>query len=274
MRARFAMVFMVLATSAGVVPPAIAQTDYRNLDRGRPVRTEDAYPVERYAFELLLPYEYTRTVMATRTHLLRPELAYGLRPNIEVSLDVAFAWHRASDVSWGDIAGLGLAALYNFNTDAPSLPALSFRVDAELPVGGFAGDGVRFGVMGIATRSWGRTRGHLNGSFGFGGEEQGASGIGESAPDWSVSLAVDRTLWRHSMLLLGELVAQHDPGDGPNEVTAGIGFRWQAFPTLVVDAGARRRLSRHVGPDLGLTVGVSHTFAIAGLMPRGASRMR
>ena len=30
-----------------------AQIDYRNLDDDRPVVTEDAYPVERYAFELL-----------------------------------------------------------------------------------------------------------------------------------------------------------------------------------------------------------------------------
>src|SRR5919112_644746 len=37
---------------------ATAQTDYRNLDAGRPVVTEDAYPVERYAFELRAPYRF------------------------------------------------------------------------------------------------------------------------------------------------------------------------------------------------------------------------
>ena len=36
--------------------PAWAQIDYRNLDDERPVVTEDAYPVERYAFEFLAPY--------------------------------------------------------------------------------------------------------------------------------------------------------------------------------------------------------------------------
>src|SRR5215213_2714705 len=34
--------------------PAGAQTDYYNTDEGRPVRVEDAYPTERYAFELQL----------------------------------------------------------------------------------------------------------------------------------------------------------------------------------------------------------------------------
>jgi hypothetical protein len=36
--------------------PLPAQLDYRNLDDDRPTVTEDAYPVERYAFEFLLPY--------------------------------------------------------------------------------------------------------------------------------------------------------------------------------------------------------------------------
>ncbi|MBA2669021.1 MAG: hypothetical protein H0U67_01455, partial [Gemmatimonadetes bacterium] len=31
--------------------PLAAQTDYYNTDAGRPVRIEDAHPVERYAFE-------------------------------------------------------------------------------------------------------------------------------------------------------------------------------------------------------------------------------
>lgn len=31
---------------------AAAQTDYYNTDAGRPVHIEDAYPVERHAFEI------------------------------------------------------------------------------------------------------------------------------------------------------------------------------------------------------------------------------
>jgi hypothetical protein len=31
-----------------------AQMDYRNLDDDRPTRVEDAYPAERYAFELIV----------------------------------------------------------------------------------------------------------------------------------------------------------------------------------------------------------------------------
>ena len=33
--------------------PLAAQTDFRNLDEGRPTHTEDALPVDRYGFELV-----------------------------------------------------------------------------------------------------------------------------------------------------------------------------------------------------------------------------
>jgi hypothetical protein len=38
--------------------PLAGQIDYRNLDDDRPLITEDAYPVERQAFEFLLPYAF------------------------------------------------------------------------------------------------------------------------------------------------------------------------------------------------------------------------
>jgi hypothetical protein len=46
---------LAIALTAAGFPPLAAQIDYRNLDDHRPVRTEDAYPIERYAFELLIP---------------------------------------------------------------------------------------------------------------------------------------------------------------------------------------------------------------------------
>ena len=45
----FALGALLVIVSSAV---AGAQTDYYNTDRGRPVEIEDAYPTERYAFEL------------------------------------------------------------------------------------------------------------------------------------------------------------------------------------------------------------------------------
>src|SRR5262245_66673948 len=70
---------------------AEAQTDYRNLDEQRPVATEDAYPVERYGFELLAPYRFDADRGGTRIYLVAPELEYGLFPNAQVGIQTLFA---------------------------------------------------------------------------------------------------------------------------------------------------------------------------------------
>ena len=46
--------FALTVMAAGRLP---AQIDYRNLDDERPLFSEDAYPIERHAFEFLLPLQ-------------------------------------------------------------------------------------------------------------------------------------------------------------------------------------------------------------------------
>ena len=46
----------VLLGIAAFPAVARAQTDYRNLDDGRPVRTEDAFVVDHHEFEVLTPF--------------------------------------------------------------------------------------------------------------------------------------------------------------------------------------------------------------------------
>ena len=50
-----------------LVPAAVAaQADYRNLDDDRPSAVEDAYPLERRALELSLPWRTARADGARR----------------------------------------------------------------------------------------------------------------------------------------------------------------------------------------------------------------
>jgi hypothetical protein len=247
---------------------AAAQIDYRNLDDDRPVVTEDAYPVERYAFELLAPYRFEAESDGAELHTTVPEAAYGFARNAQVGLKLPLAAvNDGAGTDWG-LAGLRLFGLYNFNTESRSLPAFSLRADAEFPVGSLAGDDSRFAVKAIATRSWGRMRAHLNVSRGFGSED--AVSAVEPLPRWGASLAVDRTLFRSSLLLIGELASAQALDNAPTEVNASIGARWQWTPTLVLDAGITRRLRSGVGPDFAFTLGLSHAFAIRGLMPAGS----
>src|SRR5919106_4168307 len=80
-----------------------AQIDYRNLDRERPVATEDAYPVERHAFELLLPFRSERERGGDRLHLIPLEIEYGIFDNaqIGVGLPIAALDSAELDTEWG-----------------------------------------------------------------------------------------------------------------------------------------------------------------------------
>ena len=257
-----------LAAGLSVAIPTgrlVAQVDYRNLDHERPVATEDAYPVERHAFELLLPFRSLREHGGERLHLLPLELEYGIFDNahVGVGLPLGAVEPADSETEWG-LAGLKLFGLYNFNTEGPVLPALSLGAGMAFPVGSLAGAEIRVNLRAIATRSWGLTRLHLNTARSFGSDNQPGA---EFAPRWSHGLAVDRTLFRQSLLLVGGLVIQRAVRGAPVEANAALGARYQLSPTLVLDAGVARRLRSRAGPDYDLTIGLSRAFGLSWLIP-------
>jgi hypothetical protein len=259
-----------LAVVGAAASPLAAQLDYRNLDDHRPVRTEDAYTIERYAFEFMLPAEYGAGVSGERTLVLAPEVAYGIVMNGQLGLKLPVALRQDDGAAdeWG-LAGPRLFALYNLNTEGPSLPGFALRTDVAFPIGGLAGSGARLSVKAMATRGWGLTRLHVNAGASFG--SGGADAAVDAEPDWMVTAALDRTLLRHSLLFIGELAVLRMPGSSATEVTASLGARYQLTPTLVLDGGVGRRLTSDAGPDFEFTVGLTHAFGIAGLMPRGGS---
>lgn len=90
----------------------------------------------------------------------------------------------------------------------------------------------------------------------------------EAPPRWFIGAAADYTFFRNSILLVGDVSASQDYDGAPTAVVAGLGARWQWTPTLVLDLGVARRLTGNAGADIELTAGLSHAFAIRGLMPK------
>jgi len=246
---------------------AWAQIDYRNLDDDRPTRVEDAYPAERYAFELLIPYSVERERGGATVHASVLELEYGVIRNGQVGLKAPVGAVRETGATTAGLSGLRVFGLYNVNTEGRLLPALSLRADVGFPVGALAGSETQVAVKAITTRSWGRNRVHLNASFRFGAD--GTPPVLEALDRWWYGIAVDRTLFRQSVLVVGETYARKLTTTAQVEVTASLGLRWQWRTTTVLDVGIARRLRRSVGPDYAMTIGVSNVFALAGLMPGG-----
>ncbi|MDX2121666.1 MAG: transporter [Gemmatimonadota bacterium] len=254
---------LVLIAGALGAHSLTAQTDYRNLDDDRPAAVEDAYPLERGAFELLLPYHFSREA-GRSLHASTPELAWGALPNLAIGVKAPLGAADAPGTSTG-LAGIRLFSLYNFFTEAPSLPALALRGDLHLPVGALGGEDARVSLKLLATRSFGPWRVHLNGGYGFG--DPAVAGAVEPLPRWSAGAALDRTLYRQSLLLVGDVIGRAADRNAPTEVEAGLGLRWQWTPTLVLDAGLRRRLSEE-GHDIAFGLGLTHAFAIQPGRPR------
>jgi hypothetical protein len=246
---------------------AHAQIDYRNLDDDRPTRVEDAYPAERYAFEFLIPYGVERERGGATLHASVLELEYGVIRNGQLGLKAPFAALRAAGTTETGLSGLRVFGLYNFNTESRLLPALSLRTDVAFPVGGLAGSETQVALKVIATRSWGRNRVHVNAAYRLGPD--GTPAAVEGLDRWWYGAAVDRTLFRQSVLVVGETYARKLADGAPVEVNASLGLRWQWRTTTVLDVGLARRLRRAGGPDYAVTLGISNAFALAGLMPGG-----
>lgn len=248
-----------------------AQVDYRNLDAGRPLRTEDAIPVEQYGFELALSLQY-QTSNHGRESLISPELTYGVVANGHIELAFPLSARRADGATDFGLAGPRLAGFYNFNAEGVVLPAISLQTELALPLGAAAGDELRTTVTAVATRSWGRSRTHLNAQISLGGGADAAAV--HAAPDWAISLALDYSFIRQSLLLAAETTVERPAPGVPLGVTLGLGGRLQVTPTVVLGLGLARRLSRESAPDARLLLGISHAFAIRGLLPGGRAGAR
>jgi hypothetical protein len=282
----------VAAALGALAAPLGAQTDYYNTDRGRPVRVEDAAPVERHAFELqLAPLRLERASGGVYTWEIAPELAYGVLPrtHVEVGFPIAVV-DAAGDGGAAGLAGIEVAALHALNVETRTLPALAVAAEVMLPVGGLAPDHPYVSLKGIATRTltWARFHANAQYTFGAGADESpdplpdfadGGAAAARREPGaeaegsrWMAGVAVDRTFPLRSLLVIADVFAEQ-PLDGGEALqwTAETGLRYQTSPQFNVDLGLGRRFAGG-GQGWFFTFGASHAFAVRSLIPLGEGR--
>ncbi|MGI9189453.1 MAG: hypothetical protein ACR2F9_04830 [Longimicrobiaceae bacterium] len=279
--------FAAALLSASGSTSLAAQTDYYNLDAGRPVLIEDAYPTERYAFELqLAPLRLERESGGVYHWGVEPEIAYGILPRTQVEVGVPVVFRDVGGDGELGVAGIDLAVLHNLNVETSGLPAFGIAADVLLPVGEFAPARVYPSLKGIVTRTFGFARFHVNGQVTFGPDADplrdvqplpAADDIAVAAPEdphleevsrWLAGVAVDRTLPLKSMLLIADVYARQPlVEDDDVEWNVGAGVRYQLSPRLAIDGGVGRRLTGD--PGWFVTFGTAYAFAIRSLMPGG-----
>ncbi len=264
---------LVAAASAGSASRLAAQTDYYNTDAGRPITIEDAYPVERRAFEFqLAPLRLERARGGVYNWGVEPEVAYGVLPRtqFEVGFPLAFVEGGGGRRSAG-LAGVELSVLHNLNVET-TIPALALVGDVLIPAGGLGPDRAYPSLKGIATKTFSWARFHVNGQYTFGDRLTAADAvvappagddIGPGAAElsqWQAGVAVDRPFPLRSLLVTGELFARQPLRGGEElEWNTGAGFRYQLSPRVAADAGAGYRLT---GDDRGWFATVGAAVAV------------
>ena len=256
---------LALAVALATVPSAgFAQTDYYNTDAGRPLQVEDAYPVERRAFEIqAAPLRLERSRSGMYHWGVEPELAYGILPRTQVEVGAPFAFIDGRDGERASgLSGIHLSALHNLNTET-SIPALAISAAVLLPVGSLGPDRVHASVKGILTRTFTWARFHVNGEYTFGSpldlHDEGSAGAAELS-SWVGGIAVDRTFPLQSLLVTGEVFAREPIHRGEAlEWNTGVGLRYQLDPRFNIDGGFGRRLT---GAERGWYVTVGTAYAV------------
>jgi hypothetical protein len=266
---RAARSVLLLMVALGITAaPAAAQKDYYNLDKNRPVRIEDAYTTERYAFELkVAPLRLERERGGVYHWGFDPEIAYGILPRTSVEVGFPLAVVDGGTGRRAGLAGVELSAFHNLNIETLTLPALGIRGDVLLPIGPLSGDATYASVTGLATRSFSWARIHVNAQYTFG---EASAEAGDATPHdasrWLAGVAVDRVFPLDAYLLIVDVhAAQPVHADDPVEWNAGAGIRYQVNPFLAVDAGAGRRLTG--GPAWYFTFGAAYHFGVRALIP-------
>jgi hypothetical protein len=262
----FGKICLILMAAGSLATSAAAQIDYHNLDHGRPTTVEDAYPIERYAFDLSGGYSGHRFGAGRSLHLVSAELHYGFLNGADVGIAIPWALSAPGENSSG-LAGLDLSLMFNLATETVRLPGLAVRVDGSFPAGRAGGKGTGLGLRGLATRSFGRHRIHLNALVALARPSE--TGLREETADWRIGLAVDRTLVRSSTLLLAETTLARVERGAPLVASFGLGARRQLAPALVLDGGLRAEWQRTRATVISVTLGFSHAFALGFLMPGG-----
>ena len=248
-----------LAVLVGLTPTAFA-IDHDNLDEGRPLRLEDAYPIAagEWALETgagLLAHRNSRS-----QGLFPLEILYGLAPNLQVSLGTTLLTDPKRIEEQTKSGDLSVSGLYNFNQETLSLPAFGLRFTLNLPTGTDS-SGADFRIKGLVTKSLGRLSFHFNPAYEL------FSGTKPFERDSRYELALGASYPvgapKHTLTtLLGDLFTEQAPRRGdPQIVGAEVGVRHQWTPWTVLDAGVGTELA---GPanrsNVLLTLGLSIGF--------------
>lgn len=245
--------------SATLAPAAALAVDHNNLDAGRPLRLEDAYPISHGELVIELGAGFAAERNTPDRFLGAGELLYGALPNLQIGLG-GFGSTQPRDIADDSKSGdLRLSALYNFNQETLTLPAMSAKLTLNLPTG-VDSSGVDAEIKAIFTKSIGVVSFHFNAGYEF------LSGTSADEEDgrWKLALGSSIPLGApHSTraTLVADIFAEEGTGTSSSEtIGVEIGVRYQLTERMVLDAGVGTEFAGEDRSTVFVTVGASFSF--------------
>jgi len=225
---------VLLLMAAG--PSSTWAIDHKNLDEGRPLRLEDAYPIAAGEWAVEVGAGATFPRRGANRGLFPMEILYGAWPNLQLGIGTTLSTDPHEIDEQQKSGDLELSALYNFNQETLSLPALGVRLELNLPTG-VDSSGVDVALKAIATKSFDRLAVHFNAAYEFltGTTEDERDGRYQFVLGASYPVGAPRYT---RTTLVGDVFTEQSPRRGDsNIVGAELGVRHQLTPRTVIDAG-------------------------------------
>jgi hypothetical protein len=145
---------------------AKSQSEYRNIEGGRPVRVSDASPTELHGLDLDLTTVRVDKLSFGRYRLqVEPRVSYGVFPRTDISIRALGFYREPSAIPRGTVAGVGVGGEYQLKLESLNLPALALAGEVWFPTGP-AASVPAYSVKALATRSFPIGRLHLNAAYG------------------------------------------------------------------------------------------------------------
>jgi len=252
--------YLILFLSLFITAAPTWAVDHNNLDEGRPLQVEDAYPIAygELSAETGVRVSYNRH--GDDRVAFPMELLYGAYWNLHLGLgSTLFTSPQTIDdpEKSGDLRLLGL---YNLNQETLRIPALAVKLTLDFP-SGIRSRGVDTELKGILTRTVGHGRVHLNAGYQFIGNARDAERDGR----YEVLLGAQYP-WGYprsftTTVLADVFTHQATRFNETNNSGVEIGMRRQIAPAIILDAGIGTEFIGLSERDLFFaTVGVSLGF--------------
>ena len=210
--------------------------DHKNLDEGRPLRLEDAYPIADGEFAIEAGAGFTLQRRGADRGFFPGELLYGPLPNLQVGVGTIFSTVPREIDDRPKSGDLRFSALYNFNQETIALPAFAVKLGLDAPTGVNA-HGFGIETKGIVTKSVKRLSLHLNAGYEFLTSTRDDERDGRYKLAIGASYPVGAPRFTRATLV-GDVFAEQSSHHGdPTTVGTELGLRYQLTPRIVWDVG-------------------------------------